>query len=293
MKKIHSLPHLLAFDAAARNESFSVAARELCLTTGAISRHIRSLETKLGAELFSRSHKEVKLTERGRVFAMTCRRVLDELSAAENVFSDKVNYHRITVNCLPTFAMHWLIPRLIDFHRVFPHIHVSVITRTGLVETGTDIAIRRDPSHFPGMDAFAFLKEKSALVSSPHFLLNHEEQSAANALIHIRVREDLWRQWSTEGLTLPKHITRHLYLDHTFAAMQAAEDGLGVALVPLLFCEKQLSSGRLVQLEDYGTLYSGNYSMVLQEKETPAIREFITWLREWEDSEKNGVGKTG
>lgn len=277
MKRIHSLPHLLAFDAAARNESFSVAAKELCLTTGAISRHIRSLETKLGAELFSRSHKEVKLTERGIIFAMACRRILDELSAAESAFLDRADYQRLTVNCLPTFAMHWLIPRLVDFHRAFPHIHVSVITRTGLVESGTDVAIRREPSHFHGMNAFPFLKEKCTLVSSPHFLLNHAAQSAGNALIHVRVREDLLRQWSAEGFALPEKINSHLYLDHTFAAMQAAEDGLGVALIPLLFCEKQLSSGRLIKLDESVTLCSGNYFVILQRKETPTTRSFVAW----------------
>ncbi|HHD7473738.1 TPA: LysR substrate-binding domain-containing protein [Klebsiella oxytoca] len=89
----------------------------------------------------------------------------------------------------------------------------------------------------------------------------------------------MWRKWSAQGLTLPENITRHLYLDHTFAAIQAAEENLGIALVPEIFCERHLADGRLVRLDSFGTLISGSYFLVMQKSETPAIREFIAWLR--------------
>lgn len=277
MTRIYSLPHLLAFEAAARTESFTAAAEELCLTTSAISRHIRNLEDKLGGELFSRAHKKVELTERGKLFALSCRKVLDELAKAENNFLEQPENQQINVSCLPTFAMHWLNPRLADFYRICPHIQINVSTSTGLVATGTDIALRRDPAHFPDMKAIPFLDEWSALVSSPDYLSG--DKLADRTQIHIRARADLWRKWSAGQLPSPENITRHMYLDHTFAAMQAAEDGLGIALVPLLFCRKHLRSGRLVTVRSCGILNTGTYFVILQKKETPAIRKFIAWLQ--------------
>lgn len=279
MTRIRTLPHLMAFDAAARYESFSMAATELCLTTGAVSRHIRNLEAKLGEALFYRGHKEVKLTPEGKIFALTCRKILDDLAAAETAFMERRSIQHITINCLPTFAMYWLVPRLDDFHRACPHIHINVVTGTGIVTPDSDFAIRRDPTHFPDMEAMPFLEERSVLVCSPASLLNQKEQPANNTLIHIRVRNDLWRKWSAQGMTLPDNITRHLYLDHTFAAIHAAEENLGIALVPHIFCEKQLTSGRLVRLDSYEAILSGSYFLVRQKSKTPAMHEFITWLR--------------
>ena len=278
MKRIRTLPHLLAFDAAARHESFSMAAKELCLTTGAVSRHIKNLETKLGETLFYRGHKKVTLTSRGQIFALTCKKILDDLSVAETSFMEGSAVLDITVNCLPTFAMYWLIPRLADFHHAFPHIHVNVVTSTGMVTSGSDIAVRRDPAHFRGIEALPFLIEKSVLVCSPYYFHQQIMQPANNTLIHIRVRSDLWRKWSTESLRVPENVTRHLYLDHTFAAIQAAEDSLGIALVPQIFCEKHLTSGRLVMLNEFGTLISGTYFLVMQTNIKPGIQEFSEWL---------------
>lgn len=291
MKKIRTLPHLLAFEAAARTESFSAAAKELCLTTGAVSRHIRNLESKLGGELFSRGHKEVRLTEQGKIFAQTCRKLLDELASAERLFLAKTDCQQLTVNCLPTFAMHWLIPRLAGFHKAFPHIHVNVLTSTGTVVPGSDIAIRRDPAHFPGMNGIPFLREESVLVSRPGYLLRCEAEHEGNTLVHIRIREDLWQKWSDGSFTIPQNITHHLHLDHTFAAIQAAEDGLGIALVPFIFCEKQLSSGRLVKLDSYGCLQSGVYYVVISIKKTPPVLAFINWLRKQASPEPGETGQ--
>ncbi|CTQ24134.1 putative Transcriptional regulator, LysR family [Klebsiella variicola] len=255
-----------------------MAAKELCLTTGAVSRHIKNLETKLGETLFYRGHKKVTLTSRGQIFALTCKKILDDLSVAETSFMEGSAVLDITVNCLPTFAMYWLIPRLADFHHAFPHIHVNVVTSTGMVTSGSDIAVRRDPAHFRGIEALPFLIEKSVLVCSPDYFHQQIMQPANNTLIHIRVRSDLWRKWSTESLRVPENVTRHLYLDHTFAAIQAAEDSLGIALVPQIFCEKHLTSGRLVMLNEFGTLISGTYFLVMQTNIKPGIQEFSEWL---------------
>ena len=278
MRRIRTLPHLQAFEAAARYENFSLAAAELCLTTSAVSRHIKNLEEKLGEVLFHRRHKQVILTPKGRTFALACRKLLDDLAAAESGFTGKHETSHITINCLPTFAVYWLIPRLADFHQAYPHIHINVVTGTGTVTPGSDIAVRRDPIHFPDTEPRAFLEEKSVLVCGAEYHLNHLVSNSDNTLIHIRIRNDLWKKWASEKYPMPDDITRQLYFDHTYGAIQAAEENLGIALVPLIFCEKHIKSGRLITLDSFGTLTTGTYYYILQSDENPAICAFIDWL---------------
>lgn len=274
----------MAFEAAARFESFSSAADELCLTTGAVSRHIRTLESKLGVLLFIRGHKRVQLTEAGREFAVTCQKIIQELTAAETGIKRCSGVKTLTVNCLPTFAMYWLIPRLSDFYQKYPDVRINVITGTGVTDpkASFDIAIRRDPSHFSGMHTVPFLSEDSVVVCSRNYFMrpNVEEVPllSGHTLIHIRVREDLWRSWGAQHQISTEYALNHLHLDHTYAAIQAAEDGLGIALIPRIFCEKHLISGRLVIPWYKIATKTGTYSVTLPEKGNPEVSCFIEWI---------------
>lgn len=162
MKKIHSLPHLSAFEAAARLGSFSAAADELFLTTGAVSRHIRSLEEQLGITLFYRGHKSVRLTQAGENFSRTASRVISELYAAESALKASAGRQRLVVHSLPTFTMHWLMPKLAAFNEIHPEVAIDITTSTGAVDRNTpfDLAIRRDP-HFSGLKAILFCRKRA------------------------------------------------------------------------------------------------------------------------------------
>lgn len=274
----------MAFESAARFESFSSAADELCLTTGAVSRHIRTLENKLGVLLFIRGHKRVQLTEAGRGFAVTCQKIIQELSAAETSIKRCSGLKTLTVNCLPTFAMYWLIPRLPDFYQKYPDIRINVITGTGVADpkASFDIVIRRDPSHFSGLRTVPFLSEDSVIVCSRNYFLRPHAGEAplltGHTLIHIRVREDLWRTWGEQHQISTENVLNHLHLDHTYAAIQAAEDGLGIALIPRIFCEKHLASGRLVIPWYKVATKTGTYSVTLPEKGNTEASCFIEWI---------------
>ncbi|EPV5050293.1 LysR substrate-binding domain-containing protein [Cronobacter malonaticus] len=285
MKRPASLPHLCAFEAAARLESFSAAAQELCLTTGAISRHIRSLESQLGVTLFSRGHKIVRLTEAGETFARTAGRLLAELAAAERAVSRQAERKHIRVDSLPTFAMHWLMPKLAAFNEAHPDITVSVTTSTDVINrrSAFDVAIRRDTAHFGGLTAQPFLEEQSVLVCSTDYLqdaaLERPAELGGHTLIHIRAREDLWPKWySHYGIDSDLN-TRTLWLDHTFAAIQAAEDGLGLAFIPSIFCEKRLAEGRLVAPFSKERLKTGVYSVLKRSTDNGIADNFISWLK--------------
>lgn len=285
MRKLASLPHLPAFEAAARFGSFRLAADELCITTGAVSRHIRSLEEKLGTQLFYRSHKSVRLTEAGALFSRVAARLLSELAAVEKSLSVNAPSGRLTVQCLPTFAMHWLMPRLSDLNEIHPELTVDVTTSIGPVNVDSpfDIAIRRDPAHFSGLNAVPFLKESSVLVCSETYLKNKPlispDRLEGHVKIHIRAREDLWKSWNKQCPDDAGDGVQTITLDHTFAAIQAAEDGLGLVVVPHVFCAKHLESGRLISPFNNQSIRTGEYYLLWRDRHDEAVRKFLDWLR--------------
>ncbi len=284
MRRFLSLPHLPAFEAAARKSSFSAAADELCITTGAVSRHIRSLEEQLGTQLFYRAHKSVRLTQAGETFSRLATRLLDELAEAEKALADNTPSGRLTVQCLPTFAMHWLMPRLSMLNEIHPDLTIDVTTRTGPVDFSSpfDVAIRRDPAHFCGLKSMPFLNESSLLVCSKAYLqsrpLTSPDRLEGHIKIQIRAREDLWQSWHRHFADDHKEGGETLTLDHTFAAIQAAEDGLGLVVIPRLFCAKHLETGRLVTPFADQLINTGVYSLLLRDRKDEAVQQFARWL---------------
>lgn len=285
MKKVASLPHLPAFEAAARLGSFRLAADELCITTGAVSRHIRSLEEQLGIQLFIRAHKSVRLNEAGHNFSRVATRLLSELAAAEKSLRLNVPSGRLTVQCLPTFAMHRLMPRLSGLNAIHPELTVDVTTSIGHAsfESPFDVAIRRDPTHFSGMNAVPFLQESSVLVCSEDYLkknpLISPERLGGHVKIKIRARENLWKSWDAQFPDEESGYIRTITLDHTFAAIQAAEDGLGLVVIPKLLCAKHLASGRLITPFKNLSLNTGEYYLLWRDRNVEAVRNFLDWLR--------------
>lgn len=285
MKKFASLPHLPAFEAAARLGSFRLATNELCITTGAVSRHVRCLEEQLGVQLFYRAHKSVRLNEAGHMFSRVATRLLCELAAMEKSLRVNAPSGRLTVQCLPTFAMHWLMPRLSSLNEIHPELIVDVTTSIGPVsfDSPFDVAIRRDPAHFSGMNAVPFLQESSVLVCSENYLkkkpLISPERLEDHVKIQIRAREDLWKSWYAQFPNEMHDNIRTIMLDHTFAAIQAAEDGLGLVVIPQLFCAKHLESGRLISPFKDVNISTGEYYLLWRDRNDEAVGNFLDWLR--------------
>ncbi len=114
-RRLPSMNALRAFEAAARHMSFSRAANELCVTQGAVSRQIKTLETYLGVPLFRRLTRIIELTEYGKEYLPVARDAFDRIEQASLRLMNRQRRGVLTVSVLPTFAMRWLIPRLPHF----------------------------------------------------------------------------------------------------------------------------------------------------------------------------------
>lgn len=249
--RLPPLTALRAFDAAARFASFKLAAEGLCVTTGAVSRQIRLLEAHLGVALFTRHHRKVILTPAGERYAAAVARIFAELAEAGDALERDTQQALVRIDCVPTLSMYWLTPRLARYHAEHPDTRIDITTSIGPVDpSGSfDLAIRRDPRHFSGLASEPFMTEWCVPLCNRQFADEHDLTSPERLLhaptLHIRARGDLWPTWTKRyGLPASAPLKR-MTLDHTFAALQAAEDGLGSVVMPLLFARKQLESGRL------------------------------------------------
>lgn len=285
MHKLPPLNALRTFEAAARHGSFSLAAEELCVTPGAVSRQIKALEDHFGLPLFARDHKRVTLTEAGARYFALIAGPFAELGRAGETLLQVNGPRQVRLDCVPTLAMHWLLPRLDRFRAAHPGMDVVMQTSTGPVDATQDfhLSIRRDPAHFSGLAATPLMTEWCLPVCSPAYARDHRLTCLASlsraTIVEIRARKDLWPSWCHAQCIGPAALGPRLVVDHTFVAMQAAEDGLGVAVVPLIFAHRPLAAGRLVCPLPGTQAVSGSYSLLHRPgKAAPETEAFRHWL---------------
>ncbi|MFV0662916.1 LysR family transcriptional regulator [Denitromonas sp.] len=286
-RKIPSTGALIAFEAAARHESFTRAAEELSLTQGAICRQIASLEEFVGVALFKRARRGVKLTDAGLSYS---RQVASRLDAVERDTLSVMGHHAggrsIELAVVPTFATRWLLPRLSDFLAGHPEASVNLSTRTRpflFAETDFDAAIYFGDADWPGTQAHFLMHENPVPVCSPRLLPPgpHTAATLAEApLLQQSTRPYAWRQWfETQGIRAARDL--HGPRLELFSMLaQAAMHDMGVALIPPFLIQDELASGRLVVPVD-ATYDSGKaYYLMIPERKTEAalLGAFRHWL---------------
>lgn len=146
--QVSPLDPLLAFEAAARNLSFTKAGDELALTQSAISRQIQTLEDHLGVRLFERRARALLLTEHGQLLYHTAQEVLQKLHNSERKLRQATEERTVLLSTTPGFAALWLIPRLANFTRAHPGVDVHISAANELVNlerSGVDLAVRYAP----------------------------------------------------------------------------------------------------------------------------------------------------
>lgn len=289
-RKIPSSDWLIAFETAARHQSFTRAAEELALTQSAVCRQIAALETYLGAQLFHRIKKRVTLSEAGQIYA---RQVRENLKRIEH---DTLSLmaHRgaggvLELAVIPTFATKWLIPRLGDFHARHPAITLDLTTRAEpflFTDTPFDAAIHFGDPVWPGALAEYLFGEEMIPVCS-RALLNDArtltaETLAKMPLLHQSARPEAWSDWfAAAGLPNINAMGGPRY--ELFSMLvEAAKAGLGVALVPHFFVLDEIESGELVIPSPHVLHNQRNYYLVYPENRagSASLQAFSEWLRE-------------
>lgn len=290
MKRLPPLNALRAFEAAARFESFNQAARELHVTPSAISHQIRTLEEYLGAALFRRRPREVRLTETGREFLPPVRDALHQIGvAAERIVRQAAN-PVLTVSSVPSFAIGWLVPRLTEFQAAHPGIEVRLDTSSQLIDcrsSDVDACIRyiADEPDLPEVRFHLLFHEELVVVCSPDMVgasgrLRTPADLARVTLLHSYSRAGQWRSWLKAAGVEDVDPDRGPRFSTDSIAVEAAASGLGVALANRRVVENQVAKGGVVVAFDTGYCSAGAYYLLYPEDvaDDPRIVAFREWL---------------
>src|SRR5882724_11221108 len=239
MSRLPSLNGLRAFEAAARHLSFTNAAAELNVTQTAISHQIRRLVEELGIPLFVRQNRSLVLTPAAQDYLPGIRAAFQDLRQATDRLLRKDDDRVLTVSTLASFAAKWLLPRLASFQETHPEIDVRITTSMELVDfrkDNVDAAIRYGRGHWPGLRAIWLMADELFPVCSPALLkgehpLRQPKDLAYHVLLHTSGVHDDWRLWLTAaGLPIKTTALHGLTFDMLFMTIQAAIDGLGIAI---------------------------------------------------------------
>jgi LysR family glycine cleavage system transcriptional activator len=288
--RLPPLNALRAFEAAARHESFARAAQELHVSQGAVSRHVKLLEARLGVALFRRRPQGLELTGAGRA-------LLPELSAALERMARAVTRvaeadREIRVIAAPTFAMRWLVPRLPRFRDLHPELRVSVgIFRHGFEEFrdgGYDLGINpldegfRPPASF---ERIMLRPEALTPICAPSLLregrspLRRPADLARQTLLHPMADRADWRRWAAAAGLDGLDVDGGLVFATMEMALGAAIGGLGVTVGDLYLIRGELAAGSLVAPFDLVLSEGTGYFLLLEQgrRHEPRIRRFCDW----------------
>ena len=298
MRRLPPLNAVRAFEVAVRLGSFSAAAGELGVTHGAVSRQIKTIEGFLGIELFRPSGRGLQPTARAREYALEVRAGLERIGIATEEIAEPTQSRVLRVNSTNAFAVRWLIPRLSTFHARHPGIDVRIATSSLPVEQLADpfdVAIRRFPMHVPGFDCRPVLDDVRLPVCSPEVLDRHPigciADLAQHTLLCLNRPSGVWEEWLALAGYVEAAPLRRLRFENFFVVLQAANDGLGLALAPLKLVAQDLESGRLVAPFRQPTLACPPIEVLFPAaaKGTGRTRAFVDWLVEQADAPRAGL----
>ena len=249
---------LRCFDMAGRHLSFTRAAEAMSLTQSAVSQQIRQLEDRLGYPLFVRRQRGLTFTPRGEQLHATVSRALGDIQ--QEIERLGLPASALQVNCLPSFALQWLMPRLTEFHRLQPDVSVRLKaefhrwTASGWTKN-IDIAIRYDPDDYGHLQADALMDEYLLVVATPEYLAAHPQFRAGKSLdgvafLRAWVGAAEFIEWRTWMQAHQPRWLKHLdgpQFNLASLAIGAALNHQGVAIGRSAMVHDEIRSGRLVR----------------------------------------------
>lgn len=259
MMKPLDLPPLGAlriFEAAGRHLSFKCAADELNVTPSAVSHGIQSLERTLGVALFDREPSGISLSDDGARFHPRISRAFATLARATDEVPGRLAQGTLTVSVAPTFATHWLLPRLQRFAERCPNVNLRIDTerlQRDLPVEGIDLAIRMAPSPRSDGTWLRIVSETLVPVCSPSLLEAAQDLSSADMLrtlplIHVSTARADWDHYLREVSIEDPLGELAFSFDTLSLAMLAAKQGVGIALARLPLCRDLVDARELVEI---------------------------------------------
>jgi LysR family glycine cleavage system transcriptional activator len=249
LRRLLFLNGIKAFEAAARGGSFAAAGAELNVSPAAISRMVHLLEQRLGVALFERKANRLMPTAAGRAYQSGLTPIFDALASLTAQVTAPAALRVLTIGVGPTFAMRWLIPRLADFSRQEPAIEVRFTTGGVAAPFGDDwsCGIKLGGGDWPGLVAEPLFAADLLPVCTPKLAASIKRASdlKPTSLLRVAHSPEDWRTW-LKAAGVPRLTARGTEFQYYGQALQAALDGLGIAMGIRPYIDDDLAAGRLV-----------------------------------------------
>jgi DNA-binding transcriptional LysR family regulator len=262
----------------------SAAAAELCVTHGAISRHIHLLEDQFGARLLVRHARSVSPTPEGAALA-------GKLTEAFRLMREaiaRLEPGPVTLSCSATIMTKWLIPRLGDFKRAHPETEFRLNIshdEVNFIQDQISLAIRSSMKRPPfNVVIERLLHEQIGPVCHPDYVAQVGISSVASLararILETATRRSAWKEWMALMNSEDIRLTPHERYEHFYLVIEAAVALLGVALVPRYLVEKEIESGRLVA--PFGFIdspYTLDLWIAPHERLRDDVRKLANWIQ--------------
>jgi LysR family glycine cleavage system transcriptional activator len=291
MRKLPPLNAIRAFEAAARHESFTAAANELCVTVTAISHQVRQLEAMLGRKLFERSGRAVVLTADGHAVFPLLRDGFDRIASAFATIRPPADGDAITVSTTRAFAERWLMPRLAQFNAAFPSVVVHIDATENLVTPGIkglDLAVRYGPidraeeASVLFKDSYIAVAARTICPSAAGLVIDdfHPRPLLAYRWKNATLDSPAWSAWLAGTAHDASRNFRTSWYSEEPLALHAAEQGLGPLLCSDALVGDQLRDGTLRRID--GPALPGFTFRLMQASGAgtrKSVAAFVDWLR--------------
>jgi LysR family glycine cleavage system transcriptional activator len=253
LRRLPPLNALKAFEAAARHESFTRAAEELCVTQGAVSHQVKALEVELGIKLFNRERQRLVITGAGRDYLNVVRDALDRIAVGTERLMQRQSSGVLTVSTSPDFAAKWLVHRLGRFSESHPEIDLRISATMHHVDFARedgDLAVRHGDGNWPGHDVIRLSPEQLFVVCSPKLVAGRRLVRPSDVLkfplLHLDDRK-AWTRWLEVAGVVDAEPSQGPVLNRASMVIDAAVDGQGIALARTTLAAWDLICGRLVR----------------------------------------------
>jgi LysR family transcriptional regulator, glycine cleavage system transcriptional activator len=287
LRRLPALNALKAFEAAARHESFTRAAEELCVTQGAVSHQVKALEEELGVKLFNRERQRLVITEAGRDYLAVVRDALDRIAVGTERLVQRQRSGALTISTSPDFAAKWLVHRLGRFAEVHPDIDLRVsatMHHVDFAREDVDLAVRHGDGRWAGLHVERLCSEQLFPVCSPK-LLDGRRRLRAPAdivkfpLLHLDGRQN-WSTWLEVAGVNSADVSHGPIMNRASMVIDAAIDGQGIGLARTALAAWDLLNGRLVRPFTEALPLSMGYWIVCPKATSmlPKISRARSWL---------------
>jgi LysR family glycine cleavage system transcriptional activator len=286
LRDLPNLDWLRVFAAAARAESFALAATELHVTPGAVSQRIKALEAVLGVALFRRHAQGVRLTEAGRLYAQRVLPPIEQLALASRDIRPAAGAQAIRLTVLPALAQLWLGPRMDDFHRRHASATVEIWADANVVDlpgSGFAFALRYGRPPFPGCVAEPLLPDQLVPVAAPAVAAHARDAGGLPIGVPL-MRDTYWPGDLDDWLRHAGHARPPALIEQTFSlyvmAVEATLDGRGFMIGHSALVGDLIAAGRLVALSDRRAPAANGFHLVRDAAAPPSdlARAFGDWI---------------